>query len=111
MKTSLRTLTAILVLGGASVGCLTSCSKTATRQSTGEVVDDVALTSKVKAAFVKDPAVRAIDITVDTFKGTVQLSGFADSAEVKKRAEELARGVPGVTKVENKIELKTDVKR
>jgi hyperosmotically inducible protein len=111
MKNSFRTLTAILVLSGASVGCLTSCSKTDTRQSTGELVDDTALKTKVKAAFVKDPAVRAIDITVDTFKGTVQLSGFADSAEVKKRAEDLARAVPGVTKVENKIELKTDVKK
>jgi osmotically-inducible protein OsmY len=51
-----------------------------------------------------------MDIKVNTFKGTVQLSGFADSADEKKRAEELARAVPGVNKVENKIELKTKVK-
>jgi hypothetical protein len=109
MKTSPRTLAAILTLASVSVGYLTGCSKTSTRQSTGEIVDDTAVTSKVKAEFVKDPLVKAMDIKVNTFKGTVQLSGFADSAEEKKRAEELARGVPGVNKIENKIELKTKV--
>ena len=110
MNTSLRTLTAVVVLAGASVGYLTGCSKTSTRQSTGEVIDDTAITTKVKAAFVKDSTVKALDINVETFRGTVQLSGFADSSAEKKRAEELARGVAGVNKVENKIELKAKVK-
>lgn len=110
MKTSLRTLAAILTLASVSVGYLTGCSKTATRQSTGELVDDTAITGKVKAELVKDPLVKAMDIKVNTFRGTVQLSGFANSAEEKQRAEELARTIPGVSKVENKIELKAKVK-
>ena len=110
MKTILRIPVAALVLATGSIGYLTSCSKTPTRQSTGEVVDDAAISNKVRAEFVKDPLVRAMDVKVDTFKGTVQLSGFADSAAEKKRAEELARAVPGVQKIENKVELKTKVK-
>jgi osmotically-inducible protein OsmY len=110
MKTPRCTLAAVLILATGSVACLTSCSKTPTRQSTGEMVDDAALANKVRAAFVKDPLVKALNIKVDTFKGTVQLSGFADSEEEKKRAEELARTVPGVMKIENKVELKTKVK-
>lgn len=83
------------------------CSKTPTRQSTGEFVDDAVVTTKVKAALAQDPGVKARDVKVDTFKGTVQLSGFVDSAEQKKRAEEIARGVDGALQIENKIVLKT----
>jgi osmotically-inducible protein OsmY len=107
MKNLLRSLTAILVLAGAAT--FSGCSKTTTSKSTGEMVDDAAITTKVKAAFAKDPGVKAMDVTVDTFKGTVQLSGFVDSANEKKRAEEIARTIPGVTKVENKLTLKAKV--
>jgi osmotically-inducible protein OsmY len=65
----------------------------------------------VKASFAQDPGVRAVDIKVDTHLGAVQLSGWADSAEEKARAEQLAKAVPGVKTVENKIALKTDVKK
>ena len=61
----------------------------------------------VKAAFVKDPVVSAMDVKVDTFKGTVQLSGFVDTAEQKTRAEQIAAGVTGVAAVKNNITVKT----
>lgn len=89
-----------------SAGCSRDDGKT-----TGQTVDDSAINAKVKAAFAQDPGVRAVDIKVDTHLGAVQLSGWADSAAEKARAEELAKVVPGVKSVANKIELKTSVKK
>jgi osmotically-inducible protein OsmY len=109
MKSSLqKAITATFL----TIGLLfaTACTRD-DGKTTGDVIDDSAITAKVKAAFVQDPAVRAIDVKVTTFKGAVQLSGWADSAAEKARAEEVAKNVPGVKSVENKIDLKTDVKK
>lgn len=83
-----------------------ACAGDPARESTGEYIDDATITTKVKAAFVKDPKVDALDVKVETFKGSVQLSGFADSSEVIDRAVELARTTPGVKAVKNDIRLK-----
>jgi osmotically-inducible protein OsmY len=87
------------------------CAGTSTRESTGEYIDDATITTKVKAAFVKDPVVKAMDVKVDTFKSTVQLSGFVDTSEQKARAEQVARGVTGVQDVKNNITVKTAAAR
>ena len=59
----------------------------------------------MKTAFVQDPVVQALDVGVDTFKGNVQLNGFVDTPEQKTRAEQIARGVPGVTSVQDKLSV------
>jgi hyperosmotically inducible periplasmic protein len=103
-KTAAAALVAAALLFSAA--CSRDDGKTA-----GQTIDDSAINAKVKAAFAQDPGVRAVDIKVDTHLGKVQLSGWADSAAEKTRAEELAKAVPGVKSVENKIALKTDVKK
>lgn len=80
-------------------------------KTVGQNIDDSAISAKVKASFAKDAGVRAVDVKVDTHLGAVQLSGWADSAEEKARAEQLAKAVPGVKTVDNKIELKTDLQK
>ncbi|MGH7943811.1 MAG: BON domain-containing protein [Opitutaceae bacterium] len=106
MKLPVPTLVTLLALGGGLATLSSGCAGTATRESTGEYIDDATTTTKVKAAFVKDPVVSAMDVKVDTFKGTVQLSGFVDSAEQKTRAEQIAAGVSGVSAVRNNITVK-----
>ena len=109
MKSPFKKSAAAVLVAAAllfSAGCSRDDGKTA-----GQTVDDSAISAKVKAAFVQDPGVRAIDVKVDTHLGVVQLSGWADSAAEKARAEELAKAVPGVKSVQNKIELKTNVKK
>jgi hyperosmotically inducible periplasmic protein len=106
MKLAIPTLVTILALGGAAA-LQSGCAGTPTRASTGEMIDDTTITTKVKAAFVKDPVVKAMDVKVETFKGAVQLSGFVDSAEQKARAEQIAASVQGVASVRNNISLKT----
>ena len=107
MKLSVPTLVTLLALGGGLATITAGCAGTATRESTGEYIDDATTTTKVKAAFVKDPVVSAMAVNVDTFKGTVQLSGFVDTPEQKARAEQLAAGVTGVAAVKNNITVKT----
>lgn len=105
-KSTVSLLT-LLALGTGAVATLaTGCASTPTRESTGEYVDDAAITAKVKAAFVKDKLVEAGDVSVETFKGVVQLSGFVDTAEQKARAGQIAAGVNGVRDVSNHIAVK-----
>ncbi|MFT3781971.1 MAG: BON domain-containing protein [Nibricoccus sp.] len=82
------------------------CAGSSTKQSTGEYIDDGAITTKVKAEMARDSQVSALDVHVQTFKGTVELSGFVDTAAQKSRAGELAKQVAGVQKVENKLSVK-----
>lgn len=108
MKTTLQPI-AFVTLFAASItlaSFTSGCASTATQASTGEFVDDSAITLKVKSAFVNDPVVKAIDVKVETFKGTVQLSGFVNSAAEKDQAGRLAAAIPGVGNVKNNIAVK-----
>ncbi|KQY00234.1 MULTISPECIES: BON domain-containing protein [Massilia] len=89
------------VLATSLLVSLAACAPTPTREGTGEYIDDSVITGKVKAAFAADPTVKATQVQVETFKGTVQLSGFVDSRESAQKAVEIARGVKGVKSVKN----------
>jgi len=82
------------------------CASTPTRESSGQYVDDSAITTRVKAAIFDDPSLKVLQINVETFKGEVQLSGFVDSAQNVRRAGEVARGVQGVKSVKNDLIVK-----
>jgi osmotically-inducible protein OsmY len=91
------TLAAVSVVG---------CAGSRTRESTGEYIDDTTITSKVKTALLKDTYVSGLDIQVETYKGVVQLSGFADTDSEIRRAGDIARNVSGVRSVKNDIRVK-----
>ncbi len=88
------------------IGLVTACGSSQTKESTGEYIDSSVITAKVKAALVKDPAVSALAIEVDTYKDRVLLSGFVDTEEERAQAERVASGINGVGAVENNIEIK-----
>lgn len=100
-----KSILASLLVAALAVS-MTACTSTPTQDSASEYVDDSMITAKVKALFVEDPTVSAMRINVETFKGTVQLSGFANNAEEMHRAVQLARTVKGVNSVKNDIRLK-----
>lgn len=101
-----RSVTLAVALGVGTPFVLAACGSTPTHESTGQYVDDATITTKVKAAFVADKTVSAMDIKVVTYKGTVQLSGFAKSQAEINQAVAIARGVKGVQAVKNDIHLK-----
>jgi osmotically-inducible protein OsmY len=92
----------------AAVALLTiaGCAATPTQESTGQFVDDSAITTKVKAAIFDDPSLKSTEISVETFKGVVQLSGFVSSQSDINKAVMVAREVKGVTAVKNDMHLK-----
>ncbi len=93
-------------LSGLLVATLVGCAPTPTREGPGEFIDDSLITGKVKAALVADPELKATEINVETFKGTVQLSGFVSSPDHIPKAVQLARGVNGVKSVKNDMAVK-----
>jgi osmotically-inducible protein OsmY len=94
------------ILAGAFLLALAACASTAKQEGTGEYVDDSVITTKVKAALVADPKVKATEVNVETFKGTVQLSGFVESRDSAQKAIEIARGVKGVREIKNSMVVK-----
>ena len=97
-----RTL-ALAAAVGATIITATGCAVVRDQQTVGSYVDDSAITTAVKAKFAEDKTVAATSISVETLKGTVQLSGFAKSQAEKDHAESLARSVKGVVSVRNSI--------
>jgi hyperosmotically inducible protein len=82
------------------------CGSTATKEGTGEYVDDSVITAKVKAAIFNDASLKVNEINVETFKGTVQLSGFVASQADIDKAVRVTRGIAGVKSVKNDMRLK-----
>ena len=68
-----------------------------TGRDVGAVLDDAAITAKVKAALLEAPDVKGLEVKVETDKGVVQLSGFVASQAQIDKAVEVAKGVSGVS--------------
>lgn len=94
---------ALAALMGVAVIQTTGCAVARDQQTVGAYIDDATLTTRVKAKFAESPVVSALAIQVETLNGTVQLSGFAKSAQERAAAEALAREVSGVKAVRNDI--------
>lgn len=76
------------------------------KQTVGNKIDDSIITGNVKAAMLKDPLMKSLEVSVVTRKGVVQLSGFVDSDLQLQHAMEVAKGVEGVTDVINSMGVK-----
>jgi osmotically-inducible protein OsmY len=66
-------------------------------------LDDAEITARVKASFFAEPGLKTLQISVDTVKGVVTLTGSVDTPENKTRAKDLAAAVAGVKDVDNKL--------
>lgn len=97
----------------AFVGCATSDNETtqANKRTAGQYIDDKVLIQRVRAALGDSEVYKFPDVKVQTYRGTVQLTGFVTSPEQKQRAEEIARSVNGVYNIQNDIMMKSDTER
>lgn len=84
---------------------IVSCTTPAGR-STGQVVDDAAITTQVKADLLADKEVSGFAVSVETFKGEVVLTGAVDSWAQSNKAAQIARRVHGVNTVKNLLKIK-----
>ena len=83
-----------------------ACASTSKHESTGEYVDDSVITTKVKSLLAGDDFLKSFSISVETYKGVVQLSGFVGSQKAVDKAGEIARSVKGVKSVKNDLIVK-----
>ncbi|HUJ90399.1 MAG TPA: BON domain-containing protein [Syntrophorhabdales bacterium] len=83
-----------------------SCASTPKQESTGEYVDDSVITTKVKSLIAADDFLKSFQISVETYKGIVQLSGFVSSQNLVDKAGQIARSVKGVRSVKNDLIVK-----
>ncbi|MDQ6632676.1 MAG: BON domain-containing protein [Verrucomicrobiota bacterium] len=113
MKNKIRTLLSIGLLAAALL--VTGCEKKRSEvtvevpkgeKTPGEAADDVTITSRVKAALAENTSYKFPDVSVNTFKGTVQLSGFVATRDQKSAAGDIAKKIGGVRDVENKLTVK-----
>lgn len=92
-------------VGDTTLGSTASAAN-ATDASGAKAVDDTWISTKVKTALVAESDLKAGNIDVDTKGGQVTLSGTVPSAAQSERATSVARGIDGVTKVENRLAVK-----
>jgi osmotically-inducible protein OsmY len=88
------------------IATFAACASTSKQESTGEYIDDSVITTKVKSLLAADDFLKSFQISVETYKGTVQLSGFVGSEKAVDKAGQIARGVKGVTSVKNDLIVK-----
>jgi osmotically-inducible protein OsmY len=90
----------VVLIAGAFLA--TSC-RTPAGRTPGDVVDDGTITTKVKAKLLEDDRVKGLAVSVTTFEGAVTLTGGVKTDAQKRAAEEIAKSVYGVKKVNNNI--------
>lgn len=95
-----------ILFAAVALTSLAGCTSTQKQESTGQYLDDTAITAKVKSAILNEPTLKSAEINVETFKGRVQLSGFVSSRANIDRAVSVAQAVTGVKSVANDMRVK-----
>jgi hyperosmotically inducible periplasmic protein len=112
MKRQLIVFSLAVVAAVGFVGCASDeAARDSHQRTAGEFIDDKVLQQRVKSTLSDSDVYKFDNVKVETYQGTVQLTGFVDTTEQKRRAEELARNVRGVHNVQNQISLKSDTER
>jgi osmotically-inducible protein OsmY len=88
------------------IATFVACASTSKQEGAGEYVDDSVITTKVKSLLAADDFLKSFEISVETYKGIVQLSGFVDSQRAVDKAGQIARSVEGVKSVKNNLRVK-----
>lgn len=103
-----------LILAGvlmATLGCATNSqndSSETNREKAADYIDDAVITTKVKAAILKEPTLKSYEVNVETYKGVVQLSGFVGTRAEVIKAAGLASSIKGVVSVKNDLRVKAN---
>ena len=104
MKKSYSVIRFLVVL--MMISAFMACASTPQKSSTGEVIDDSVITTKIKTQLASDDFLKSFQISVESRKGIVQLRGFVDSQKAVDKAGQIARGVSGVKSVRNDLIVK-----
>ena len=70
------------------------------------ILHDSAITARVKAALLAERDIPSLSISVETYEGRVQLSGFVRAPDIASRAGRVTASVNGMRTVHNNISVK-----
>jgi len=99
---ALMTGCAAVVVGGGATGGY----KVATdERTTGDMVDDITISTNIKTAMLKDSGVKGRNVDVDVVNGVAYLTGMVDSGKESARAAEIAGQTSGVKQVKNELQI------
>jgi osmotically-inducible protein OsmY len=104
MKKRYSVIRVIVVL--MMIAAFVACASTPKKEGTGEYIDDSVITAKIKTQLASDDFLKSFQISVESRKGIVQLSGFVNSRNAADKAGEIARSVEGVKSVRNDLIVK-----
>ena len=104
MKKSYIVIRVLVVL--IMIAAFVACASTPKQEGTGEYIDDSVITAKIKTQLATDDFLKSFQISVESRKGIVQLSGFVNSQAAVEKAGQIARGVKGVVSVRNDLIVK-----
>lgn len=76
------------------------------KKEVGRIVDDSTITAKVKANILKEEGFKGMQVSVETYNGVVQLSGFVNTKAQVQKAGQVAKAVEGVKSVKNNLIVK-----
>jgi hyperosmotically inducible protein len=71
------------------------------RAYAARVANDSAITAKVKAALLREPQLKSLDVSVETYRGEVLLSGFVKDETQRARAVKAASAIAGIAGVKD----------
>lgn len=85
---------------------VSGCASGPQKEGAGEYFDDAIVSTRVRAQLLNEPDLSSNEISVETFKGVVQLSGFVKQQQDITKAVAIARSTPGVQSVKNDMRLR-----
>ena len=97
----------LLTTGVVGTLTLTGCAGSSNTRSTGQYIDDKTLQRQVRSSLSDNGEYKFDQVNVDLYRGTCQLSGFVDTQAQKNKAGDIAKGVQGVTSVDNNITVRS----
>lgn len=95
---------------GVIAGLLAACSTVPPKSPEQERVD-AAAAERVYAALEANPIYYFRDVDVEVDYGVARLSGYVWTTDALYHAQQIARGVPGITGVRDQMELEREANR
>jgi len=106
MKQYIASINVTALLASLALIGTTGCSTPKDERSEGRELDDKHIVSELHKKLEREPVYKFDGVDVKAFAGEVQLSGFVNTEQQKRRAEEIASQTPGVFAVHNDLVLK-----
>jgi osmotically-inducible protein OsmY len=88
------------------IATFVACASTSKQESTGEYVDDSVITTKVKSLLAEVDFFKSFQISAESYKSIVQLSGFVNSQQAVDKSGQIGRSVKGVQSLKKNLIVK-----